>query len=134
MSKKRIYIAGPMRGIRHYNFPAFDAAAERLRRLGFEPVNPADADRAMGFDPMALPDDHDWRSLPAMPEGFTARDIAKRCCDAVIGCDGVLVLDRWDESKGATTELDLAVWLNKPWCGNWFSDGFVSDRLKGSSC
>ena len=47
----RIYIAGPMTGIDKYNFPAFDAAAQDLRDMGFHPVSPADIDRAHGFDP-----------------------------------------------------------------------------------
>jgi nucleoside 2-deoxyribosyltransferase len=111
---KRIYIAGPMRGYKHYNFPAFDAAAERLRRLGFEPVSPADADRALGFDPMTLPDDHDWNTIPDMPAGFAMRDIVKRCCDAVISCDGMLMLDGFEMSAGAMAERELAFWMKLP--------------------
>jgi hypothetical protein len=125
---KRIYIAGPMRGHKHYNFPAFDAAAERLRRLGFEPVSPADADRALGFDPMTLPDDHDWNTLP---EGWDIREVAKRCCDAVIGCNGLYVLDGWKDSVGAISEFFLAEWLKLPRTGNWYADNYVIRDLGG---
>jgi hypothetical protein len=125
---KRIYIAGPMRGYKHYNFPAFDAAAERLRRLGFEPVSPADADRQLGFDPMMLPDDHDWNQLP---EGWDIREVAKRCCDAVIGCDGMLMLSTWDCSSGASAERQLAYWLNIPVSGDWRNDDVVRYDLGG---
>ena len=51
MSKKIVYIAGKMRGITYYNFPAFDAARDRLTALGFEVLSPADMDRKMGLDP-----------------------------------------------------------------------------------
>ncbi len=117
--KKRIYIAGPMRGYKHYNFPAFDAAAERLRRLGFEPVSPADMDRQLGFDPMALPDDHDWNQLP---QGWDIREVAKRCCDAVIGCDGIYMLRWWPDSDGACAEFRLAKWLRLRMVDERFTD------------
>jgi hypothetical protein len=128
---KRIYIAGPMRGYKHYNFPAFDAAAERLRRLGFEPVSPADADRALGFDPMALLDDHDWNTLP---EGWDIRDVAKRCCDAVIGCDGLFLLSGWYDSRGAVAEKGLADWLRLKVSADWFTDEYVLRDLGGVQC
>lgn len=39
---KRIYIAGPMTGLRELNFPAFNAEAARLRAAGWEVLNPAE--------------------------------------------------------------------------------------------
>jgi len=39
---KRIYISGPMTGLPEHNFPAFHAAAERLRKAGWEVNNPAE--------------------------------------------------------------------------------------------
>jgi hypothetical protein len=39
---KRIYIAGPMTGLVEHNFPAFHAAADRLRKAGWDAVNPAE--------------------------------------------------------------------------------------------
>ena len=47
---KRLYIAGPMRGIPQYNFPVFDAARDKAIALGWDAVSPADLDRANGFD------------------------------------------------------------------------------------
>ncbi len=125
---KRIYIAGPMRGYKYYNFPAFDAAAERLRRLGFEPVNPADADRALGFDPMTLPDDHNWNQLP---QGWDIREVAKRCCEAVIGCDGMVMLHDWSTSSGARAEVYLALWIGLPSVHLDWDDEFITKELGG---
>jgi len=126
---KRIYIAGPMRGYKHYNFPAFDAAAERLRRLGFDPVSPADMDRALGFDPMTLPDDHDWNRLP---QGWDTREVAKRCCDAVIGCDGLYLLPGWLGSAGACSEKLLADWLRISVAESRNFDSFLQLLFRGS--
>lgn len=39
---KTIYISGPMSGIENLNFPAFNAAAERLRGCGLKVINPAE--------------------------------------------------------------------------------------------
>ena len=129
---KRIYIAGPMRGYKHYNFPAFDAAAERLRRLGFEPVSPADIDRErFGFNPAKLPDDHDWNQLP---EGWDIREVAKRCCDAVIGCDGLVMLHDWRESSGAKAEVYIGLWINISTVHIDWEDEFIVKQLGGCLC
>ena len=39
----RVYISGPMTGIPELNFPAFNAAARRLRYNGWTVENPAEA-------------------------------------------------------------------------------------------
>lgn len=105
---KRIYVAGPMTGIPHFNFPAFDAATERLRAQGWRVVNPAGIDRAMGFDPLALPADTDWNNPAAL--GLYQRDIVRRCCAALIECDAIYMLEGWIKSEGASAELKLARW------------------------
>lgn len=98
-----IYIAGPMTGIPQWNFPAFDAAAERLRRVGHIAVNPADFDREAGFDPAA----HE------VTKEFLAAAL-RRDIDAVFAADGVAVLPGWHRSVGARVEVLLAVRLGKP--------------------
>jgi hypothetical protein len=39
---KKVYVSGPMTGLPDSNFPAFNSAAEALRSLGWEVVNPVD--------------------------------------------------------------------------------------------
>lgn len=50
----RVYLAGPMTGIADYNFPAFNAAAARLRAVGFDVVNPADHGVVEGAEPVGI--------------------------------------------------------------------------------
>lgn len=56
--KSKVYIAGKMRGVPYFNFPAFDKARNRLLNLGLTPLSPADMDRAAGFDPYTMFDEH----------------------------------------------------------------------------
>jgi hypothetical protein len=102
----RIYIAGPMRGIEAFNFPAFDAAAEQLRALGYEVFNPADHDREQHGD--AVNDSATGDLDDIADTGFTLR--AALAADAAWICehaDAVALLPGWDSSKGASAEAAL---------------------------
>lgn len=104
----RTYLAGPMRRIRWFNFPAFDAAAADLRSHGIIVVSPAEIDRAQGFDPTALPDDWDWSKLP---DGFDLKATAKRDIEALASCDAIHLLPGWESSVGARAERAVAEWI-----------------------
>lgn len=93
---KRVYIAGPMRGIPSFNFPAFYAAEERLVALGWDVVNPARMDQTLdGFDPT---------KDPAGAESFYMR----RDLPAVALGDAIAMLPGWERSSGATKEIAVA--------------------------
>jgi hypothetical protein len=98
-----------MRGIPFFNFPEFDEAASQLCR-DYIVISPADMDRAAGFDPYALPEGYDWRTIPPNFDFHAAfeRDIA-----AVQQCDATYMLDGWEKSKGARAEKAVAEWLGK---------------------
>jgi hypothetical protein len=102
------YLAGPMRGYRHYNFPAFDRAAEQLRSFGDTVINPADLDREKGLDPFALPPDHDWNSVPG---DWQVKDFVRRDLAAIQECDAIYLLPGWEKSVGASAEYAVAEWL-----------------------
>ena len=99
-----LYIAGPMRGIEAFNFPAFLAASEDLEKAGYETVNPARRDLANGFVPTGCNGNEDLADL-----GFDLRDALAWDLDQIAReCDGVATLDGWEGSKGANAEVATA--------------------------
>ncbi|QPF87004.1 DUF4406 domain-containing protein [Bradyrhizobium genosp. L] len=106
----KIYLAGPMTGIPHFNFPAFNAAAALLRNDGHEVFNPAERDieRHDGVDISA--DNHAGDPAEAVAvHGFSLRealadDTAYICREA----DAIAMLPGWENSKGARAEHSLA--------------------------
>ena len=91
---ERIYIAGPMTGVPEHNFPAFHAAAQRLRKAGWEVVNPAE-----NFGGQT--------DLPR--ETYLRADVA-----LLVTCNAIAMLSGWEESRGAKLEYLLARELGMP--------------------
>lgn len=107
----RLYIAGPMTGIPHFNIPLFDEAAAILRVEGHDVVSPAELD-----------DPEDRAAAMASPDGssvhyengktwgdFLARDV-KLLSDG--GFEGIAVLPGWHTSKGARLETYVGAALH----------------------
>ena len=109
---KSIYVAGKMRGIPYFNFPAFDKARDRLVSEGWKVVSPADIDRESGFDAMSMPLDSDWDSVDGL-EGFDLFESFDRDIAAIRKCDSIYMLKGWQTSTGATAEHACAKWLLK---------------------
>jgi len=105
----RLYIAGPMTGFDDFNFPAFFTAAEKLQALGYETENPADNDGPTLETslPVALS-----RAGNGSFESWAS--YLKRDLPRVAKCDGVCVLPGWQQSRGATLEVDVAERLGMP--------------------
>jgi hypothetical protein len=111
--KRVLYIAGPMRGIAWFNYPMFDRVAKELRDAGNEVISPADEDRKHdGFDPYANPA-HANPDACTFPKTMDFAKTVRRCLDAVLRCDEIVLLPGWENSNGAVAELTLAMWLNK---------------------
>jgi hypothetical protein len=106
----RIYIAGRMRGIPEFNFPAFDHAATVLRDLGHECFNPADNDRALGFDGAG------WRGDESLAErNFDLRAALADDLDYIArSADAICALPGWEDSRGARAEIAVAHALDIP--------------------
>lgn len=110
--RKTAYLAGPMRGLPYYNFPAFDAARDALQAKGWDVTSPADLDRAHGFDAMRLPPDTDWSRIP---KGFDLPACVRRDVDALTRCDALVFLPGdWTKSTGGKGEFAVALWARKP--------------------
>jgi len=113
MRKRHIYLAGPMRGLPKFNFPAFDAAAAKLRSEGHDVFNPAECDRErMGVD-MSERSRSGSETQAMRKYGFDLReallaDLTYICATA----DTVAVLPDWENSMGVAAELATARALN----------------------
>jgi len=102
-----VYIAGPMRGIRDFNFHQFHAAATALRQLGHTVFNPAERDeKEYGADvsKSATGDLADAEARGFSLRRALAADTAWICEHA----DAIALLPGWMDSKGAKAELALA--------------------------
>lgn len=91
MKPVRVYVAGPMTGIKNFNYPAFHAEAKRLRALGFHVENPAENPVQTGWVQYMR---------AAVPQ--------------MVGCDWVVLLPGWKSSRGASIERHLALDLGMP--------------------
>lgn len=110
MTALSLYVAGPMRGIEAYNFPAFDAAAAALEALGHDVFSPAARDRRVGFDPVGMDGTEDLAALGFSLNAALAADMAFITMEA----DGIVVLPGWEQSKGARAEVATAHALGLP--------------------
>lgn len=94
----KIYLAGPMRGIELFNFPAFDRAAADLRDCwGHDVFSPAERDRDEGFDPAGTLDGFDLHAA--------MRDDLRYIIDEA---DAIALLPGWETSTGARLERAVA--------------------------
>jgi hypothetical protein len=104
MTIRRVYVAGPMRGVPDFNFPAFASATARLREVGFEVFSPAERDLNAGFDPTGLTGNEDLAA-----HGFDLRHALAVDLDYVCRmADAVAVLPGWERSSGARAEVAAA--------------------------
>lgn len=83
-----------MSGLPDFGFSLFNAEAYKLRSAGFKVINPAETDEGST--------DKSW-------DFYMRKDIA-----LMVGCDAIVVLDNWKESKGAKIEIALARQLSIP--------------------
>jgi hypothetical protein len=91
----KLYLAGPMRGVPDYNFPAFRAAALRLRFSGYEVWSPAERDIEENRDPNEIGE-------------LALKDYMADDLRAVCQSDAIVLLPGWENSTGAQLELHVA--------------------------
>ena len=106
----RVYLAGPMRGIKSYNHPAFDAAAYKLLIEGHTVFSPAENDRLLWPD-------WPWESFTGNPDvdGISLPDmrkVIKGDLDWIAdNAEAIALLPGWQNSRGARTEHALGIFL-----------------------
>jgi hypothetical protein len=91
----KLYLAGPMRGLPDYNYPAFHEAARRLREVGYEVFNPAELD-------------FPWDE--AGSRAAMGAELAWICAQA----DAIALLDGYERSLGVAAEVATARALSLP--------------------
>lgn len=96
---KSIYVAGPMTGIPHHNFKAFDAAVERLRLAGWLVYSPVEIGWLCGVN---TSDENE-------PDAETYRRLVRAEMAALVQCDAIYLLKGWESSKGTRLELEVAL-------------------------
>ena len=82
----KLYVIGPVTGIKDDNRPAFEAARDALEEAGYEVAIPHDT----------IPPSAEWHE--AMVMSITA----------MMRCDGVCAISGWRKSRGAEFEHYLA--------------------------
>lgn len=87
--KMRVYISGPITGVKDYH-KHFDAAERTMKRRGYEVLNPANNDAVM-------------------PPTATHEEYMKVCIAQLSCCEGILMLKGWKRSEGAREEFCYAV-------------------------
>ena len=112
------YLAGPMTGVPHFNYPLFVRAAAELRQThDLTVMSPVELDQMSGEDiaraAMESPDGDLSKTAIAETWGdFVSRDLKF----VVDHCDSIVFLDGWQKSRGARLEA-LAGLL----CGHGFA-------------
>lgn len=91
--KPKIYIAGPMTGIEHFNYPAFMAARDHLIKLGYDAHSPTDSEV----------DDN------GVPGSVPYQVYFKAGLVLMLKCDSLALLPGWTGSKGARREVMVAL-------------------------
>ncbi len=87
LHEMKIYVVGPMSGIPDYNYPAFKLATHNLRVFGYIVECPTEHNEPL---------DNNWLL-------FMRLALFK-----LLRCDAIVLLDGWEQSKGASIEKRLA--------------------------
>lgn len=85
----KIYLSGPMSGLKNFNYPEFHRCSESLRKKGYEVVSPAEI-------------------VPTMFDGKWDKCM-RICITAVFDADAVVVMEGWENSRGARLEVLVAL-------------------------
>ena len=89
LDKPVLYISGPMTGLPDFNYPSFNACADALRSEGWKVINPA----------------NHFGGRTGLPRH---KYLAVDTLALVWHCNGIVLLDGWQNSEGSKLELQIA--------------------------
>jgi hypothetical protein len=102
----RVYISGPISGMKNGNRSAFAASARLVEECGHIAVNPTTLDhehsgRCRGGDTVRHPQD-------LAPESHQYGCYMRADLEALLTCDLILLLPGWTDSRGAMVEYKVS--------------------------
>jgi len=104
---KRVYIAGPIKGMENGNRESFLTYARELARLGYTPVNPWDIKPSHDGPCIGLEVEHG--------DGTHRYGCYLRAdIEVLMHCDAFTLMPGWTNSVGATTEMKVALAIGIP--------------------
>lgn len=101
MAKHRIYIAGPMTGMKDLNVKDFNMAEECLQFNGWSVCNPIRINQ--DFTAKQIKDGQLTES--------EKKECARNDLAELLTCDTIYMLQGWEKSPGARAEHAVAVWI-----------------------
>ncbi len=109
----KIYLAGKMSGVPHFNAPLFKLAAEDLRARGYDVVSPVELDSPKMQELALASEDGDLEALTRRT-GETWGDVLARDVKLISdgGIEGIVLLPGWQESRGARLEATVGLLNN----------------------
>lgn len=108
----KIYLAGAMRGIPLFNFPAFHAASAMLRAQGHHVFNPAEKDNERHGTDISKGNTTGDEAIASAQHGFNLREALAADLEFIcLEADAIALLPGWENSKGANAERATAVAL-----------------------
>lgn len=116
---KWVYIAGPMRNFKDFNFPEFDRVRDLMLSKGYNVISPADMGRQAALKRDPLKEDSDKQITYAIRDFWSLAFIRSKCKqkgdpfykagDPVE--NGIVLLQGWPRSTGASAEFFVGRWL-----------------------
>ena len=102
----KVYVSGPISGYEEANLPAFRSAADFLVSMGHEPVVPHDI----------APWEHAGDCPVAYTHGIdhTAACYLRGDLVALLQCEAIYMIGRWEASVGAMLEHHVAAFCGIP--------------------
>lgn len=118
-----------MRGIADFNFPKFHRVAAKLREFGFTVFSPAERDEEQHGADISKSETGDLGE--AVQKGFSLREALHEDLKYIcLTSEGIVMLDGWKNSKGATAERATALALGLPvfYWDDALGDVFIQDH------